>query len=96
MPTMEDIKSWRGHDARGRDGDTLGKTEDIYLDQQTGKPEWMAVKTGLVGGHVRFAPLAEARLDGDAVVVPYDKAKVKAAPHADADGQLAQQWRRRT
>jgi hypothetical protein len=50
----------------------------------------------LVGGHVSFAPLAEARLDGDAVVVPYDNAKVKAAPHADADGQLAQQWRRRT
>jgi uncharacterized protein (TIGR02271 family) len=91
MPTIEDINTWRGHEARASDGDKLGKIEDIYLDQQTGEPEWMAVKTGLFGGHVSFVPLAEARLDGDAVAVPYDKATVKDAPRADADGELSQQ-----
>jgi sporulation protein YlmC with PRC-barrel domain len=96
MPTMEDIKSWRGHEARSSDGDKLGKIDDIYLDQETGKPEWIAVRTGLFGGHVSFGPLAEARLDGDAVAVAYDKAKVRDAAHADADGELSQQWRRRT
>jgi uncharacterized protein (TIGR02271 family) len=90
MPTTEDIKAWRGHEARGSDGDKLGKIEDIYLDEQTGKPEWMAVKTGLFGGRVSFVPLAQARLDGDAVTVPYDKATIKDAPHAEADGQLSQ------
>jgi sporulation protein YlmC with PRC-barrel domain len=90
MPTTEDIKTWRGHDALGSDGDKLGKIEDIYLDEQTGKPEWMAVKTGLFGGRVSFVPLAQARLDGDAVTVPYDKATIKDAPHAEADGQLSQ------
>ena len=78
MPTMEDAKSRRGHDARGSDGDTLGKIEDIYLDRQTGEPEWAAVKTALVGGHVSFGPLAEAGVDSGAVAVAYDKAKVKA------------------
>jgi uncharacterized protein (TIGR02271 family) len=91
MPTTEDIKTWRGHEARGSDGDKLGKIEDIYLDEQTGKPEWMAVKTGLFGGRVSFVPLAEASLEGDTVTVPYDKATVKDAPHAEADGQLSQQ-----
>jgi uncharacterized protein (TIGR02271 family) len=91
MPTTEDIKTWRGHEARGNDGDKLGKIEDIYLDQETGKPEWMAVKTGMFGGRVSFVPLAEARLDGDVVTVPYDKAKIKDAPHAEADGELSQQ-----
>jgi uncharacterized protein (TIGR02271 family) len=91
MPTTQEITNWRGHDARGTDGDKLGKIEDIYLDQETGKPEWLAIKTGLFGGHVSFAPLAEARLDGDAVTVPYDKAKIKDAPRVDADGQLSQQ-----
>jgi hypothetical protein len=88
MPTMEDIKSRRGHDARGSDGDTLGKIEDISLDRQTGEPEWAAVKAGLFGGRVSFGPPAEAGLDSGAVPVAYDKANVKAAPHADADGQL--------
>jgi uncharacterized protein (TIGR02271 family) len=91
MPTTEDIKTWRGHEARGSDGDKLGKIEDIYLDEHTGKPEWMAVKTGLFGGRVSFVPLAKASLEGDTVTVPYDKATVKDAPHADADGQLSQQ-----
>ena len=90
MPTTEEITNWRGHEARGTDGDKLGRIEDIYLDQETGKPEWLAIKTGLFGGHVSFAPLAEARLDGDAVTVPYDKAKIKDAPRVDADGQLSQ------
>src|SRR3954452_8952919 len=94
MPTTEDIKTWRGHGARSSDGDKLGKIEDIYLDQETGKPEWMAVKTGMFGGRVSFVPLAEASLDGDVVTVPYDKAKIKDAPHAEADGQLSQQEER--
>ena len=90
MHTTEEITNWRGHEARGADGDKLGRIEDIYLDQETGKPEWLAIKTGLFGGHVSFAPLAEARLDGDAVTVPYDKGKIKDAPRVDADGQLSQ------
>ena len=91
MPTTEQITNWRGHEARSTEGDKLGRIEDIYLDQETGKPEWLAIKTGLFGGHVSFAPLAEARLDGDAVTVPYDKAKIKDAPRVDADGQLSQE-----
>jgi uncharacterized protein (TIGR02271 family) len=91
MPTTEDIKTWRGHEARSNDGDKLGKIEDIYLDQETGKPEWLAVKTGMFGGRVSFVPLAQASLDGDVVTVPYDKAKIQDAPHAEADGELSQQ-----
>ena len=91
MPTTEEITNWRGHEARGTGGDKLGRIEDIYLDQETGKPEWLAIKTGLFGAHVSFAPLADARLDGDAVTVPYDKAKIKEAPRVDADGQLSQE-----
>jgi uncharacterized protein (TIGR02271 family) len=91
MPTTEEMKNWRGHEARGTDGDKLGKIEDIYLDQETGKPEWMAIKTGMFGSHLSFVPLAEAGLDGDTVTVPYDKAKIKDAPTVDADSELSSQ-----
>ena len=91
MQTTEDITTWRGHKARSSDGDNLGTIEDIYLDQETGKPEWMALKTGMFGTRVSFVPLAEARPDGDVVTVPYDKATVKDAPHAEADGRLSQE-----
>jgi uncharacterized protein (TIGR02271 family) len=90
MPITDDPVQLRGTTAVDSDGDKLGKIEDIYLDQETGKPEWLAIKTGLFGGHLTFVPLADARKDGDTVTVPYDKAKVNDAPPVDADGQLSQ------
>src|SRR4051812_20288874 len=86
------ITEWRGHDVVDRGGDKIGKLDEIYLDEQTGKPEWALVKTGLFGGRGTFVPLAEAAPSGDDLVVPYEKSKVKDAPNIDADGQqLSQQ-----
>ena len=61
MPSIEEVRSWRGDTVVDRDGDKLGKVEDIYLDRQTDEPEWVAVKTGLVGSKLSFIPLAGAR-----------------------------------
>jgi uncharacterized protein (TIGR02271 family) len=90
MPDINEVTRWRGQTLLGSDGEKIGKIEDVYLDQQTDQPEWLAVKTGLFGGGVSFVPLAEASPSGDEVRVPYDKDQVKDAPHADADGQLSQ------
>jgi uncharacterized protein (TIGR02271 family) len=85
------ITEWRGRDIVDRDGDKIGKLEEIYLDEQTGKPEWALVKTGLFGGRGTFVPLAEASPSGDELTVPYEKSHVKDAPNMDADGRLTQQ-----
>ena len=85
------MTEWRGRDIIDRDGDKIGKLEEIYLDEQTGKPEWALVKTGLFGGRGTFVPLADASTDGDGITVPYEKSQVKDAPNMDADGQLSQQ-----
>jgi uncharacterized protein (TIGR02271 family) len=90
VPTTDEAVQMRGMTAVANDGDKLGKIEDIYLDQETGKPEWMALKTGLFAGHLSFVPLADARRDGDTIAVPYDKATVKDAPRVDADAELSQ------
>ena len=86
------ITEMRGRDVVDRDGDKIGKLEEIYLDEQTGKPEWALVKTGLFGGRGTFVPLAEAAPGGDDLVVPYEKSQVKDAPRIEADGeQLTQE-----
>src|SRR4051794_23181646 len=85
------ITEWRGHDVVDRDGGKIGKLEEIYLDEQTGNPEWGLVKTGLFGGRGTFVPLAEATPSDDDLAVPYEKAHVKDAPSMDADGRLSQQ-----
>jgi sporulation protein YlmC with PRC-barrel domain len=48
MATMQEIETWRGRTLVDRDGDKIGKIEDVYLDRSSGEPEWVAVKTGPV------------------------------------------------
>jgi uncharacterized protein (TIGR02271 family) len=71
------------------DGDKLGTLEEIYLDTDTGQPEWATVRTGLLGTQHTFVPLAEVDHQHGEVVVPYSKDQVKGAPSADPDGQLS-------
>src|SRR5215207_6799436 len=87
----EEVGSWRGRNAVDSDGDKIGKIEEIYMDAETGKPEWLAVKTGLLGSKVSFIPIVGAREAGGEVRVPYDKQQVKDAPNAEPDGELSQQ-----
>jgi uncharacterized protein (TIGR02271 family) len=91
MPTIEDARTWRGHDAVGPDANKLGTIEDIYLNQDTGEPEWVALKTGMFGSKLSFAPLSQAHQDGDTIVLPYEKDQIKNAPRVDADGALSQE-----
>jgi uncharacterized protein (TIGR02271 family) len=90
MAAIDDVKTWQGQQATGRDGEKLGTIADIYLDRDTGKPEWAALKTGMFGTKVSFAPLADASHTGDGVQLPYTKDQIKDAPNADADGELSQ------
>jgi uncharacterized protein (TIGR02271 family) len=91
MPTMEEVTTWRGGTVVDRDGDKIGSIDEVYMDQETGQPEWLAVKTGLFGSRLSFVPLAEATRSGDEVRVPYEKSQVKDAPSVDPDGELSQQ-----
>jgi len=88
---LPDPTQLSGVDVQDSDGGKIGKVTDVYLDDQTSKPEWAAVKTGMFGGHVSLVPLANASFDGEALKVPYDKDQVKNAPHQDPAQELSPQ-----
>jgi uncharacterized protein (TIGR02271 family) len=88
--TQNDVGGWRGRTVVDRDGDKIGKLDEIYLDEQTGRPEWALVNTGMFGSKSSFVPLAGAtEADGD-VRVHFEKAQVKDAPNVDESEQLSQ------
>ena len=89
MPTLQEVETWRGRTAVDADGDKIGSIEDVYLDRQSGEPEWIAVKTGLFGSKVSFVPLRDAQLTGDDVRVGHPKDLVKDAPKIDPDGEIS-------
>src|SRR5512133_2801066 len=95
MATMQDIHTWRGRTLVDRDGDKIGKIEDIYLDRNSGEPEWVAVKTGLFRTNVSFVPIHGASPVGDDLQVSYEKDLVKDAPNVDPDGELSPEEERR-
>ena len=90
MPDIDTVRSWQGATMVDADGDKIGTIESIYLDDQTGEPEWALVNTGLFGTKSSFVPLAQATDAGDQVQVPYEKQLVKDAPRVDTDQHLSE------
>ncbi len=84
MITQEQVHSLYGRDMYDRDGDKVGSIGQIW-DDGIGRPGWASVRTGLFGLHESLVPLQDADLQGDRVVVPFDKAQIKDAPNIDAE-----------
>jgi uncharacterized protein (TIGR02271 family) len=80
-----------GRDVYDESGSKIGSASEVYLDDQTGQPEWVTVKTGLFGTKESFVPIREAELTDDGVRVRVSKDKVKGAPQIDTDGHLSPQ-----
>jgi uncharacterized protein (TIGR02271 family) len=83
------LAGWIGRQAVDADGDTIGTIVDVYADDETARPEWVAVKTGWFGSKISFVPVTGAGEVDGSVRVMWQKSHVKAAPHVDPDGALS-------
>jgi uncharacterized protein (TIGR02271 family) len=90
MVDVDTVRSWQGATMVDREGDRIGAIDAIYVDDQTGQPEWALVNTGLFGTRSTFVPIAQATATGDQVQVPYEQQRVKDAPTIDPDGHLSE------
>ena len=88
---IDDPRRLNGASVIGADGTKLGAISAVYHDNNTGRPAWVAVRTGLFGLHVSLLPLAAAELRGEEVHVPYDKQQLRSAPHHDPGLELSPQ-----
>jgi len=88
MIDAQDARSIMGTTAYGTDGEKIGKVGQVYLDDQTGQPEFVTVNTGLFGTSESFVPVSGATFSGDRLEVPFTKDKVKDAPNVGDDGHL--------
>jgi uncharacterized protein (TIGR02271 family) len=80
-----------GQDVYDEAGEKIGSASEVYLDDETGQPEWVTVRTGLFGTKESFVPIRNADLTNDGVRVPVSKDRVKDAPKIDTDGHLSPQ-----
>ncbi|MEU8679213.1 PRC and DUF2382 domain-containing protein [Streptomyces sp. NPDC048560] len=71
------------------EGEKVGSVGRVYVDDVTGKPDWITVKTGMFGMKESFVPLAGARRVASDLHISHPKDKVKDAPRVDADAHLS-------
>jgi len=86
MAYHQDIGEWHGKTLVDRDGERIGKLEDVYVDVETNEPMFGTVKEGLIGRHLTFVPLAGITIGPDNLQVTISKELVKSAPDTELHG----------
>ena len=72
LPTQSqfgDYGEWPGRDVLDSGGERLGGVREIYLDRETGRPEWVLVDVD--GDEARFVPLADAAVESSTIRVAH-------------------------
>jgi uncharacterized protein (TIGR02271 family) len=91
MTNATSADQYIGRRAVDPQGSKIGSVGQVYLDDETGQPDWVTVNTGLFGTRENFVPLRGSRIDGDDLVLPFEKDVVKDSPdiadasHLDTD-----------
>jgi len=89
MIDTDSISNLTGATVESASGEKIGTVGQVYVDDETGQPSWITVRTGLFGTSESFIPLDDVTLDGDRVRTGFEKAFVKDAPRVDNDGSLS-------
>lgn len=90
MAEVGNLADWRGKQLFDRDGDKIGKLEDVYVDVETDEPVFGTVKEGFIGRHLTFVPLGGAVASPDGLRVPVSKELVQDAPNIEGADELEQ------
>jgi sporulation protein YlmC with PRC-barrel domain len=77
-PPPSSTLDWEGQTVLDRTGQPVGKIEEIFLVEETGRPEWGLVKVG--DDHATLVPLTRAITLEKGISVPYDRTAIAEAP----------------
>jgi uncharacterized protein YrrD len=77
---------WHGKMLIDRDGERIGKLQDVYVDVENDEPQFATVKEGFVGRHLTFVPLGGITVGPDDLQVAVTKDQVKSAPNIELHG----------
>ena len=85
--TLAEAQGWAGFKLDDISGATVGKIEGVYVDEQSGEPEWLLARMGRFGHHC-LVPARDAVGAAGHVWVPYSRDQIRKAPRMDAGEPL--------
>jgi PRC-barrel domain len=89
MISDHNLGALMGAPVTGPNDEKIGTVGQVFVDPDTGKPNWVTVHTGLFGRHESFVPVDDATWDREVLHVPFEKDVVKDAPRIDTDQALS-------
>jgi sporulation protein YlmC with PRC-barrel domain len=81
------VAEWHGKMLLDRNGEKIGKLQDVYVDVETDEPQFATVKEGFIGRHLTFVPLGGIRIGPDDLQVSVTKEQVRSAPDIEMHGE---------
>ena len=81
------VADWQGKMLVDRDGEKIGKLQDVYVDVENDEPQFGTVKEGLIGRHLTFVPLGGVQIGTEDLRVAVTKEQVRSAPDIEMHGQ---------
>lgn len=90
MISQEQLNALYDAEVVDQGGEKVGTMGQVYLDNKTGEPAWVTVRTGWFGGRRVFVPLSTAEIVDTQIRVPYSTAMIKGAPDIPCDGHLSE------
>jgi uncharacterized protein YrrD len=78
---------WHGKMLVDRNGERIGKLQDVYVDVETDEPRFATVKEGLIGRHLTFVPLNRIHVGPKDLLVEVTKEQVRTAPDIEMHGE---------
>jgi hypothetical protein len=85
--TVAEIQSWNGFRLDDMGGSAAGKVEGVYVDADSGNPEWILARMGRFGHHC-LIPARDAVAAGGHVWVPYTRDQIRKGPKIEAGKPL--------
>ena len=81
------VAEWHGKMLVDRNGEKIGKLQDVYVDVETDEPQFGTVKEGFIGRHLTFVPLGGIQVGPDDLQVTVTKEQVRSAPDIEMHGE---------
>jgi uncharacterized protein YrrD len=81
------VAEWHGKVLIDRNGEKIGKLQDVYVDVETDEPQFGTVKEGFVDRHLTFVPLGGLQIGVDDLRVAVTRDQVRTAPDIKMHGE---------
>src|SRR5436309_15924517 len=81
------VAEWHGTMLVDRNGEKIGKLQDVYVDVENDEPQFGTVNEGFISRHLTFVPLGGIKVGPDEPRVAVSQEQIKSAPNIEQHGE---------